>query len=132
VIGLATAETALHFLFGPDFEAATRPLRVLLLALPANLAAGHYRAALIALGRQQLDLRLVAACALVHIGAKLCLIPAFGMSGAACGTVAGEAALMLLSWRVVRTLLGKPAVVWCGPEHSPRIAELSAIMGALE
>jgi O-antigen/teichoic acid export membrane protein len=93
------AENVLQLLFGAPFAAAARPVQILFLAWPAHLIAGHFRTALLALGRQGQDLRLVVAAALAHVAAKLCLIPWLGINGAAWGTLAGEIVLMLLAWQ---------------------------------
>jgi O-antigen/teichoic acid export membrane protein len=98
VAALLLAGPVLHLLFGASFEAATGALRILVLALPLNLVAGHFRILLVATGRQRRDLSLVAIGTVVHVSAKLILIPAVGFNGAAWGTLVGEAALMLLSW----------------------------------
>jgi O-antigen/teichoic acid export membrane protein len=109
LIGLVTAGAVLQLLFGPNFEASAQVLRVLLVALPANLIAGHCRSILVAGNRQRHDLRVAAIGMLVHVATKLGLIPLLGITGAAWGTVAGEAALMLLSWGAVHFRLESPA-----------------------
>ena len=106
--GIFLARAVLHLLFGGNFEEATPALQILILALPLHLAAGHFRTAFVALGRQRLDLRLVALAAIVHVAAKLLLIPRLGITGAAWGTVAGEAALLVLAWRAGRAALSDP------------------------
>jgi O-antigen/teichoic acid export membrane protein len=100
--GLVLARAVLHLLFGGNFEEATTALQILILALPLHLAAGHFRTAFVALGRQRLDLRLVAIAAVVHVAAKLLLIPRLGITGAAWGTLVGEAALLVLAWNAGR------------------------------
>jgi len=105
VIGSLLAARILPLLFTRAADAAIAICQVLLLALPANLVAGHFRVALVALGRQRLDMRLVAAGAAIHVAAKLALIPLYGMIGAAWGTLLGETALMLLAWQACRTSL---------------------------
>ena len=89
------AGLALRLLFGPDFEGGAETLRILLLALPLTLVAGHFRSALVVLGRQRLDLGLAAFGAGVHVAAKVVLIFVAGPIGCAAGTIAGEAALAL-------------------------------------
>jgi O-antigen/teichoic acid export membrane protein len=103
--GLALAPFLLRFLFGPDFDDVDGVLRILFLVLPLQLLAGQWRAALVALGRQRYDLGLVTVGAIVHVGAKLTLIPALGVAGAAWGTFAGEIVLMSLAWYAIRTVL---------------------------
>src|SRR5262245_5525393 len=101
---LLLGPAVLRLLFGPGFDEAVPVLRILLLVLPLQLLSGHGRMALVALGRQRYDLGLVAFSAGVHVTAKLALIPSFGMIGAAWGTFAGEAALMVLAWYATRTV----------------------------
>ena len=84
-------------LFGPAFEGAAAPLQVLLAALPLTLAAGHFRAALVVLGRQRIDLLLVTLGAVIHVVAKWALIPQFALLGCGLGTVLGEAAVALFA-----------------------------------
>ena len=102
--GLVLARPVMHLLFPPAFDVATGALQILLIALPLHLAAGHFRTALVATGRQRRDLGLVTAGAIIHIAAKLLLIPLLGISGAAWGTLAGEAMLLFASWRVARAI----------------------------
>ena len=104
--GLVLSRAVLHLLFGGNFEEATTALQILILALPLHLAAGHFRTALVALGRQRLDLRLVALAAIVHVAVKLLLIPRLGITGAAWGTLVGETALLMLAWNAGRRVLG--------------------------
>ncbi len=105
VVGWLFAELILHLLFPRASDAATGVCRILIPAVPVNLVAGHFRMALIALGRQRLDARPVAIGAIVHVAAKLLLIPALGLIGAAWGTLVGETVLMLLAWKVCRSVL---------------------------
>ena len=102
--GLLLGPAVLRLLFGPGFDDAAPVLRLLLLVLPLQLLSGHGRMALVALGRQRYDLGLVAVSSAVHVAAKLALIPALGMMGAAWGTFTGEAALVLLTWYATRTV----------------------------
>src|SRR5262249_23660320 len=95
------AGTVLTTLFGAGFVVATETLHVLLLALFVNLIAGQYRTALVALGRQRQDLGAVAASALVHVAAKLVLIPLFAIAATECGTLLGELILMLAAMSLV-------------------------------
>jgi O-antigen/teichoic acid export membrane protein len=104
VAALLLGPAVLRLLFGPGFDEAAPVLRVLLLVLPLQLLSGHGRMALVALGRQRYDLGLVACSAGVHVVSKLALIPSFGMIGAASGTFAGEAVLVLLAWYATHTV----------------------------
>jgi O-antigen/teichoic acid export membrane protein len=105
--GVFLARPVLHLLFGGNFEEATGALQILILALLPHLAAGHFRTAFVALGRQRLDLRLVALATIAHIAAKLVLIPRLGITGAAWGTFVGEAVLLVLAWQAGRSLGGR-------------------------
>jgi O-antigen/teichoic acid export membrane protein len=108
-IGLLLAGSILHLLFARESAGATRVFQILLLALPAVLASGHFRTALIALKRQQLDVGLVAAATIIHVAAKLLLIPILGMTGAAWGTLVGECALLVLAWNAARKAMSDSA-----------------------
>ena len=103
--GLLLAGALLRTLFGPEFDAASLALRILIVALIATLASGQFRVTLVALGRQRQDLAIVAGGAIAHAGMKLLLIPAAGIAGAAWGTLAGEIALLALSWIAVRSAM---------------------------
>jgi len=94
--------------FGSEFAAAAPALQLLTLALVANFVGRHYRQVLIARGRQGLDLRLTGIGAATHVAAKLALIPLFGITGAALGTLAGEL--------TIATLLG--GFAWSGTQAS--------------
>lgn len=103
----ALAEVLLVNLFDPTFAAATGSLRLLLLALLVSLVSGHYRLALIALGRQGRDSVAVTAATVAHVGLKLALVPALGIAGAAVGHLLGEVCLLGVVWYYAR----KPAAV---------------------
>lgn len=105
-IGLASlAHPVITGLFGDDFAPGVNSLRILCIALVLNLVNRHLRQVLIACSRQGLDLRLTALGTLTHLGAKLALIPSFGIAGAAMGSVAGELVLMLALYFATRPLL---------------------------
>jgi len=108
-IGFVLAGTILHLLFARETAAATSVFQILLLALPAGLASGHFRTALIALKRQRLDVKIVAAGTALHVAVKLALISTLGLTGAAWGTLAGECVLLILAWLAVRQALREPA-----------------------
>jgi O-antigen/teichoic acid export membrane protein len=103
IIGLslmaATAGPLLRLLFGVKFAGASTSLRVLSIALLANISLRHYRQVLLARGLQSLDLRNSVIGGLVHVAAKIVLIPAMGIAGAAVGTLVGEIALLVLQRR---------------------------------
>lgn len=104
-VGGWIAGNVLARLYGPSFEMAEATLRILLLVNVIALVNGHFRHALIVLGKQRQDLRNVALAAGVHVGLKLALIPVLGMEGAALGALLGESVLMILGWTALRALL---------------------------
>ena len=89
-------------LLGEAFRPATRPLRLLTLAIPALFMNGVLLHALIAAGRGAWLPRLtglrVGAAALLALG----LIPPFGVTGAAAGFVVSELVLLALAARACR------------------------------
>lgn len=93
----AFSTLALRFLFGETFETAASPLRILVGALAANVLASSFRSALVAQRRQRADSMMVTIASAMHVGAKLVLIPWFGMAGAAIGTLVGETSLLALT-----------------------------------
>ncbi len=88
----------LTVLFGSEFTAAIPALRLLAIVAVVNLVGRHYRQVLVATGRQVVDLRMTGIGAIVHVVAKLGLIPAFGITGAALGTLVGESTIAGLLW----------------------------------
>ncbi len=107
-IAFFAAGAVLRFLFGPDFAPATVALQALIVSLPVSLVAVHYRIVFVALRQQRHLMHLMALGALFHVGAKIVLIAALGITGAAWGTLVGETALMLLLWRAAGRLLDTP------------------------
>ena len=91
------AADVLGLLFPDDFLGAQSSLRYLLGALLASTLAGQLRYALMAMNRQVTDMRNTGASAVVHVAAKVALIPLFGIEGAAIGCLAGEVTLLVLS-----------------------------------
>lgn len=98
-VAALVARPALALLFRPELAAAAPSLRILLCATILGFMAGHFRNALIAVGRQTTDLGIVAAGATAHVVLKVALVPRLGIAGAALGSAAGEAILLVLSVR---------------------------------
>ena len=96
------ARPLLSHLFAPGFGAATVALRLLLVALLVHLVGRHFRQVLLVSGGQVVDLRATALAAGVHVALKLFLVPFFGLTGAALGTLVGELTLTSLLWRAAR------------------------------
>ncbi len=101
-LSLWLARPVLELIYDPEFAAAEHVLQLLLLAVVVSLLNGHLRQALIALGHQRADLRNTSLSSGVHVLAKLALIPALGMEGAALGTLIGEVSLVALSGLTLR------------------------------
>jgi O-antigen/teichoic acid export membrane protein len=89
------AESLLTLLMGPPFAGGASALRVLAWSIPLTAAAGVSRQALIAAGRQRIDLVVVACGAAVNVTLNLLLIPAFGFVGAATATVSAEGVVLV-------------------------------------
>lgn len=89
------ADFLISLLFGVDYAGAGDVLRVLSLAMVANLVARHYRQVLLVRKMQNTDLKISTYSGVVHLLAKLLLIPLFGIIGCALGTLIGEVFLML-------------------------------------
>jgi O-antigen/teichoic acid export membrane protein len=104
--GVAVLATpVLTFLFGAEFAGAGDALRFLAAAAALNLVSRHYRQVLLVCGGERADFRLTAGSLAVHVGAKLALIPVFGLTGAALGTCLGEGYLLLAQRRAAHRLL---------------------------
>lgn len=101
-LAAVASDWVLDLLFGPSFRAASGPLRLLLLALLANLANNLFRSVLVARGRQTVEFSMAATAAASHVACKLLLIPALGLPGAAMGTLLGELTFLMMTWRAVR------------------------------
>lgn len=90
IIGEALIPQILIVLFGPAYLAAARITALLLLdGLVASLNAG-FSTQLLAVGRQDVLLRVAASGAAIGVALNLALIPPFGIGGAALGTLVGE------------------------------------------
>lgn len=119
VITLALiSERLLVGLFGPGFESATVALQLLGFAAVANLVSRHFRQILLVSGRQTTDLRMTIGGALTHITAKVVLIPLLGITGAALGTLLGEAFLMVAHGLAARSSLTGPVPQEMGVDRS--------------
>jgi O-antigen/teichoic acid export membrane protein len=104
-IGVLAAGELLERLFGQAFREAEPALQLLALTGAVFVLNGHTRTTLIASGRQRRNMMHIAVGAVVHVSGKLALIPLFGTTGAAAGTLLGETVLLLLGWYAVRGLL---------------------------
>lgn len=116
---LVLAAPMLTVVFGPEFVVAVPALRLLSLVVVVNLVGRHYRQVLVATGRQVVDLRMTGIGAVVHVVAKLGLIPAFGITGAALGTLVGESTIAGLLWWSARQTVAPSGVVVGGDGERP-------------
>ncbi len=89
------ADLLINLLFGVAYAGAADVLRILSLAIIANIVARHYRQVLLAKKMPTTDLKLSGISAVVHLLAKVLLIPFLGIVGAALGTLIGEISLMI-------------------------------------
>lgn len=104
--GIVLAAPLLTTLYGADYAAAAPVFRLLVPSVAIIIVAGSCRNALIAGGRQQTDVRIVAAGAAVNVVLNLALIPLWGLIGAALATLAADGLILIWSWRVVAQWLG--------------------------
>lgn len=105
VILAVVAEPVLRLLFGAAFARAAPSLRILSLALLANVILRHYRQILLVRTLQTADFRTSMLGGLVHLGTKMLLIPAIGIAGAAVGTLLGETSLLILQRQAAKRAL---------------------------
>jgi O-antigen/teichoic acid export membrane protein len=101
IVGMAVASLVIQLLYGPDYVASIGPLQILIWVIALTLLSGHYRYALIACGRQQLEFVTSAVGAGLNVALNLMLIPRFGMAGAAWSLVASEAIIWLVAYAFV-------------------------------
>ncbi len=106
---ILAAGPLLTMLFGPGYSAASGAFQLMTVAWLLNLVRLHYRQVLLVSGDQYTDFKQTAATTVVHVAAKLVLIPVLGITGAALGSVIGEAGLLFLQHRAAQPLLaGQP------------------------
>lgn len=96
----------IELLFGAGFEGAADVLRILSLAMLANIIGRHFRQVLLAKKMQAIDLKQSSISAVVHLVSKLLLIPFFGIIGCALGTLIGELSLIIGQALAVRKVTG--------------------------
>ena len=100
---------ALSALFGPEFVAAARALRILAVGLIVVFPIWILHSVAISVTAERVLLRTTAIGVAINVGANLLLIPAAGRDGAAMATVIGEAVSCLLLWHGLRDVLVFPA-----------------------
>ena len=89
------ADLLIGVLFGAGYEGAADVLRILSLAMLANIIGRHFRQVLLAKKMQAIDLKQSSISAAVHLVSKILLIPFFGVIGCAVGTLIGELTLII-------------------------------------
>lgn len=90
---------AITLLFGHEYSGAASSLRILVLACLLPAWGGPTGLFLDALGKTRWTLAIVFLRVLTNILLNLVLIPAFGIAGAACGTLGAVALALALQWR---------------------------------
>lgn len=96
------ADLLIELLFGDGYGQAADVLRILSLAMLANIIGRHFRQVLLARKMQAIDLKQSSISAGVHLFSKLLLIPFFGIIGCALGTLIGELSLIIAQAMAVR------------------------------
>jgi O-antigen/teichoic acid export membrane protein len=89
------ADLLIELLFGAGYGEAANVLRILSLAMLANIIGRHFRQVLLARKMQAIDLKQSSISAGVHLLSKVLLIPFFGIIGCALGTLIGEITLII-------------------------------------
>lgn len=98
------ADFMINILFGSDYDRSGTILRILSIAVVANIVGKHYRQVLLVKKMQNKDLETSGVSAVVHIAAKLALVPFFGIVGCAVGALIGELVLMVRQRAAVKKL----------------------------
>jgi O-antigen/teichoic acid export membrane protein len=91
-------EEAILFLFGGEFAGGASSLRILVLASLVPILTGPIGLLLDALGKTRWTLANVFFRLVINFSLNLLLIPRFGISGAACGTLAALAIAAIFQW----------------------------------
>jgi len=97
-----SADLLIELLFGAGYGGAADVLRVLSVAMFANVIGRHFRQVLLAKKMQAIDLKQSGFSAGVHLVSKILLIPFFGIIGCALGTLIGELTLIIGQAMAVR------------------------------
>jgi O-antigen/teichoic acid export membrane protein len=109
--GVILAEQGVELVYGPGYQAAVLPLRILLLTVALTVLGSAFRNVLIGCDRQRQDLALVTAAAVLNVLLNLLITPRFGLAGAAVVTVCSDTVVLLGSWVLARRLLGPVPLV---------------------
>jgi len=99
---VATGGVIIRVVYGPAFAPATSVLQICVWMLAAAAVSVHFRVALIASGRQGLEMASTAAGAVVQIALLMALFPRHGLRGAAAAMVGGEVITLVASYALMR------------------------------
>ncbi len=89
------SDSIILYLFGAEYAAAGRVLKILAIMMPFRYAAFLFGTALTASGKQQGRMIMVAVTALINICLNAWWIPLWGLAGAACASVVSAIILAL-------------------------------------
>lgn len=105
VILFYSASFSLSLLFGSAFTEATVILQVLCIVVFVNIFSRHYRQVLLVCNHKEDDFRMSSRSCIIHLIAKIILIPLFGPIGCAIGTLLGECYLLFVQRIFARRIL---------------------------
>jgi O-antigen/teichoic acid export membrane protein len=103
--GIVLAQPLMIQMFGAKYASATGSLQVLLAAFALVLVSRNYRLVLACFNQQPVDFRIMTAAAIVNIALNLLLIKPFGITGAACATLASESLILVCDYASTRWLI---------------------------
>ncbi len=129
--GILLSSRIMTLVAGPEFAAAGPVLDILLLATAFIFLSAVSSYAIVALDLQRKMLRNYALVAFAALALYILLIPRYGMFAAAGLTVASEAAVLLLTSRLVtRSLDRHPIFPWVGFTKIAAAAGIMALVAA--
>ena len=105
----AVAPVAVALLYGPQFQAAVVPLRILLIGTVAVAGSKVLSSYMLAQGRSELGTVVAGSALAVNVGLNLCLIPALGVVGAAWASAVAYSLALGLWLLFFRRCSGLPA-----------------------
>ncbi len=108
----------LLWLFGPEFAAGYPVMMILVLGFLARSSVGPSDVLLRMLGQHRLSAAISAATAVIAVLLLLVLIPAYGLTGAACATALALVIETGLNWCAAKRRLGLDIGIWqARPRH---------------
>ncbi len=106
LILILAGEPIISFVFGASFRDVAIPMAILALGQLLTVAFGFAVTLLMLTGHEQESARILWIAVFVNVAANMLLVPLFGATGAACGTVLSLALWNGLLWRVLKQKLG--------------------------